>query len=159
MTDDKVKSELTYDPATGDIRVVATGSRLTPYKWGGTVGNYYQGICWKGKEYYVHRLAWLLMTGSHPSKMIDHKDGNPQNNRWDNLREATGTQNQRNRRVGSNNRLGLKGVHRVKRNKFHASIREGKKMRYLGTYDCPAAAHFAYIVEAHKLAGDYARAQ
>lgn len=45
-------------------------------------------------------VIFFLMTGRwpEPGLMIDHKDGDPSNNRWSNLREATPKQNSQNRK-------------------------------------------------------------
>ena len=49
-------------------------------------------------QYKVHRLAWVLMTGSDPGEMlIDHRDTDGFNNRWKNLRIATHQENQWNK--------------------------------------------------------------
>jgi len=45
----------------------------------------------------VHRLAYFLRTGEQP-EFIDHEDGNPSNNRFDNLRATSSSGNNRNRR-------------------------------------------------------------
>ena len=50
-----------------------------------------------GKNYYVHRIAWLIMTGKWPENQIDHIDRDPSNNKWSNLRDVTQTENQCNK--------------------------------------------------------------
>ncbi len=47
--------------------------------------------------YYSSRLAWLYMTGKWPEDQIDHKNRIKDDDRWDNLREATQSQNSFNR--------------------------------------------------------------
>src|ERR1700726_3642325 len=57
-----------------------------------------------------NQLAWFYMTGRWGRATIDHRDGNPANNRWKNLRVATPSQNNANRRRPRNNTSGFKGV-------------------------------------------------
>ena len=42
--------------------------------------------------------------------MVDHIDGNPSNNKWDNLRVCTAAQNQHNTKIRVDNKTGVKGV-------------------------------------------------
>ena len=60
--------------------------------------------------YRAHRLAWMWMTGKWPETEIDHIDGNPSNNAWRNLREASRNENSRNRHIQRNNSTGTRGV-------------------------------------------------
>jgi hypothetical protein len=49
-----------------------------------------------GKSYSAHRLAWFYVTGTFPKKQIDHINRNRSDNRYENLREATNSQNKAN---------------------------------------------------------------
>lgn len=64
------------------------------------------------KAILVHRVIYYLNTGQlDETKVIDHIDGNPQNNNIENLREITYAENSRNKKMGSNNRTGITGIH------------------------------------------------
>jgi hypothetical protein len=118
----------------------------------------YRVISLDGRSYFAHRLAWLWMTGLWPVDEIDHSNAIKDDNRWINLRAATASQNAGNRRAYANNTSGLKGVSWVvSRRKFIASIGLNGKRKNLGRFDCPAAAHFAYIVAADKHFGEFSR--
>ena len=58
---------------------------------------------------YAHRFIYLIFYGYIP-KYIDHIDGNPSNNKIENLRESTQSQNLCNKRIQSNNKSGIKGI-------------------------------------------------
>lgn len=117
-----------------------------------------------GQRYMAHRLAWVWMTGQWPAKDIDHKDLNPGNNAWLNLREATQQQNNWNTAVKPWNIAGLKGVSpqygykRKPTGKWRAQIKINGKVTYLGAYNTPEEAHAVYkrMVETHR--GVFARA-
>lgn len=81
-----------------------------------------------------HRIVFLLHHGYLPD-LVDHIDRNPRNDRIENLRESTKSDNAINTSPRSNNRSGYKGVWEDKKGKFQASVYlKGKKV-YLGTYD------------------------
>lgn len=64
-----------------------------------------------GSRYLVHRVIWVLFNGEiDPNLVIDHVDGNPLNNKIDNLRLVTRQLNQRNRKMLKNNKSGENGI-------------------------------------------------
>lgn len=114
----------------------------------------YVEIMLDGVSYMAHRLAWLYVTGSAPKGLIDHKDTDPSNNAFLNLREATYAQNGYNRKATRANPTGYKGV--TKRPwGYQAQVRANGKYQYLGTYKTPEAAHEAYLNAAHQLHAEF----
>lgn len=114
----------------------------------------------KGNNYFAHRVVWALHYGEWPEIQIDHKDLNPGNNRIDNLRLSTQSQNMANKRKQRNNSLGIKGVHYSGRlNKYLAQIKCGDKSYHLGCFDTKEEAAEAYRLKALALFGDFARVE
>ena len=142
---------LEYDPETGAI--FRDGVLL---KWF-ALGNKgrYLGKKINGKMIYKHRLAFYLMVGRWPYQ-IDHINLDFSDNRWCNLRETNASLNMGNTRKSPRNTSGLKGI-TWHRGKWQSSIGAGPTIKYIGRYDCPAAAHLAYMVEADKRYGSFAR--
>lgn len=101
------------------------------------------------KQYYGHRLAWLYMTGNEPKEMIDHKDGNGLNNKWENLREATKCQNARNSKVKCTSKTGIRGI---------SKNREGYLVKLcIGTYPTIEEAVEAYNSAVIQFHGEFSR--
>lgn len=63
-----------------------------------------------GKRYLIHRIICVLTCGISTEDVVDHKDGNPFNNRRDNIRVVTQEVNTRNRNMQANNSSGVTGV-------------------------------------------------
>jgi hypothetical protein len=57
----------------------------------------------------AHRLVWI-MHGKDPVPMLDHIDGDQLNNRIENLRPITVSENQRNTKLRKDSTSGIKGV-------------------------------------------------
>jgi len=122
LTQEYLKKCLTYDPDTGifiwNRREDKSKSRNTAFagKAAGCVqtgkkdGHKNRRIGLNGKYYLAYRLAWLYMTGAWPAEQIDHIDHDSLNDRWDNLREVSGGENQKNLPKYSNNTSGMTGV-------------------------------------------------
>ena len=160
LTADYVREILNYDPETGVFRWAKQIARCA------VIGKITGRPCSSGglqimigyKQYMSHRLAWLYMTGKWPLDEIDHINGDPSDNRFCNLREATGGQNKLNKGKYKNNKSGYKGVHFHKQSgKWRARIWFGRKSVSLGLFDTPEEASLAYIAASADYHGEFAR--
>lgn len=148
ITQEYLKSILHYDPETGLFiwivkrkRTKGKGSRADiPHHKG------YTQIGIDKTTYMAHRLTWFYMTGKWPENEIDHINRIKNDNRWVNLREATRSQNLRNRK--GTGKLNVKGVYKTKNNKYRAIIQ-------LGTFDTIEEAEKIYNEAALKIAGEF----
>ena len=161
LTRARLHDVLDYDSKTGEFRWRERVSRSV--KAGDVAGlvnrDGYRRITIEGRKYPAHRLAWLYMTGKWCPLFIDHRDGNPSNNCWSNLRRATLSQNNANRRVHRNNKCGFKGVVRNQIGRWVASIYKNGRRYHLGCFATPQDAHAAYVAAARRLFGEFARAE
>jgi hypothetical protein len=111
---------------------------------GNMMQNGYRKLKFCGKQYLVHRVAWLLHYGVWPSGDIDHIDGNTSNNRIKNLRDVSHSINLQNRKSATRkNKTGFLGVVK-RRNKYAAHIYKNGKQVYLGLFTTAQEAHQAY---------------
>jgi hypothetical protein len=108
-----------------------------------------------GSAYKAHRLIWKWMTGEEPPNDPDHKDGDPNNNRWVNLRLANRESQQWNTKVRKDNVSGLRGVHRRQNGKYEANIWPSGKFRHLGTFDTPEEASAAVEAARREIHGEF----
>lgn len=161
LTIERLKEVLSYDPETGLFtRLIDVGSRGKAGDIaGGVTDRGYLVIQIDGKTYRCARLAWFYMTGRWPIE-ADHEDLDRGNNRWTNLREATRKGNVCNRKLGSRNTSGFKGVSWSKLlGCWIATIGFDGKKKYLGSFDRADDAHAAYCVAAVEHHGEFARVE
>ena len=92
-----------------------------------------------GSRTYLHKL----LTEGVPGYIVDHINRNKLDNRRSNLRLVSPRQNTWNRKVQSNNKSGIKGVH-FTGTKWAAKIAYNGKHRRIGLYDDPMDAAKAY---------------
>jgi hypothetical protein len=160
ITQADLKEILNYNPATGVfVWKKALARRLTV----GDIAGCEQGcgyirirIC--NKNYYAHRLAWLYVHGAWPELDIDHINGCRDDNRIDNLRLATQTQNNGNTRIPSHNSSGVKGVHwSTKERRWVVQIHQNNWPKRIGAFKDIEAAKAAYAEAAKSYFGEFAR--
>ena len=88
------------------------------------------------RSYQAHRVAWAIHYGDWPDDQIDHINGKKDDNRIDNLRVVSFTENQRNKPKSSRNKSGVIGVHFYKpTGKWVASICVNRKRMQIGSFD------------------------
>ena len=139
----------------------ADAETVGQYAWQALVGSngvyaYRKGYSGgKHKNVYLHRVLMDAPADLH----VDHADGEPLNNRRENLRLATRAENMRNMKRRRDNTSGVKGVNWSKHNsKWAAGIKHNGKRHFLGYFDNAEEAHAAYLQAAEELFGDFARA-
>jgi hypothetical protein len=100
-----------------------------------------------------------MLTGIDPGQLyIDHKNGVKTDNRIQNLRIASRSENNANKRGANiNSHTGLRGVSYVKASgKYRARVRVSGKQINLGTYQSPACAFSAAEAYRQKVFGEFA---
>lgn len=120
----------------------------------------YLRVMLKKRLLIVHRIVWKMVTGEEPGEEMDHINGDPADNRFANLRNATHAENQRNKGLSRNNTVGFKGVRRTdhRSRPWRTDIRLNGKKIFVGNFATPEEAHAAYCAAARGLHGAFARA-
>jgi len=128
--------------------------RLEKYAW--RITNYGYVVTGNPKRG-TFRFLHHLVVGRTLGLDADHRDRNKLNNRRNNLRIATRSQNEANKGLRRDSTTKLKGVSFFKRDgTFRAQIGfDGRKM-HIGYFDTPKQAAIAYDAEATKLFGEFA---
>lgn len=159
VTAEMVRERFRYDPETGEIfHLKDIGGCRAGELAGSRMKSGYLNIGINGLRFLAHRVAWLYMTGEWPPMMIDHKDGHKHNNRWNNLRPATPTQNNQNSAGQKRNASGHKGVTWYpKSKKWRVLIRYDNKQRHIGLFETIEEARAAYKEVAEREFGEFAK--
>ena len=146
LSQDSLKELLRYEPTTGTF--VRRVSNSNSVKAGDTAGSKhpagYHYIRVKGQRYASHRLAFLYMEGKFPPAEVDHINGDPSDNRWENLRPATRKENMRNIKISKRNTSGHTGVYWSKeKRRWRVQIGCAGKKTHIGYYHSKAEAVLA----------------
>jgi len=124
---EELKEYLDYNPDTGiltwikqPINTVEVGQEA-----GSKNSKGYIEIKFKGERYLAHRIAYYMYHGVDPlENLVDHEYGGESNNKINNLRLASNSQNQMNHiNLRSDNTSGVTGVSWAKdKKKWHSTI-------------------------------------
>jgi hypothetical protein len=158
ITQARLKELLHYNPDTGEFTWrVKTNHGVNVGEVAGTVhtkGYRYIGL--DGGHYVAHRLAFLYMEGRMPPGQVDHINRVRDDNRWSNLRAASGQENQWNTVAKCNSRLGMKGIYFNERlRKYTADIRVNGRTKHLGCFETVAEAKAARNTAAMLIHGKF----
>jgi hypothetical protein len=118
-------------------------------------GYFYSRV--SGKKMYAHRAAWAVTYGEFP-KEIDHKNGNPSDNRIINLRAAdrlTNNCNVASAKGSSSKFLGVSWSRKDRR--WVAAITKNRVRTVLGYFRNESDAAAAYDAAARTVHGEFAR--
>lgn len=138
ITQEKLQDILEYDKYTGIFRwKISSANRIKIGDIAGTLHKYsqYVNIMLPNKNgiFKAHRLAWYYCYGINPKTQIDHINGIRNDNRIENLREATNQQNSYNRGINSRNKTGYTGVY-FSGTSYIAQIKLGENKIHIGSF-------------------------
>jgi len=159
MNKEQLQELFKYDDGLIWIKVSKYNTRHLGKFAGSLQKNGYYRVRINGVIYQLHRMVWIYHNGDISNgMMIDHIDGDKSNNRIENLRLATNSQNQYNRKICSKNTSGVKGVHwRNDTNKWTARFENMGKKINLGCFIVLEEAEAAIIAARNNLHGEFAR--
>jgi hypothetical protein len=117
----------------------------------------YRHITLNNRKYLEHRVIWFMHYQELP-ECLDHIDGNPRNNKIENLRAAKFSENARNRGKQSNNSSGAKNVSwHKKQNAWRVSFTINKQHKHIGFFRNFEIAKTIAELGRNKFHGDFAK--
>ena len=147
MDKDIINERLEYNPDTGVFinKTKRKGTKGIGKPAGTLTKKGYVDVFICGKKHGLHRIAFLIMTGSIPDN-VDHINGVKSDNRWCNLRAATIRENAFNYN-GRKSKSNLKGVYYDGRGNKKWTARVTTKEGVIKSFG-----YFYTAEEAHKVA-------
>lgn len=135
----RIRELLDCDPATGTLRWKERPD-CPAFKFAGrragtfdrTTG--YRRVMIDGRYYYEHVIVWVHARGYWPPRQLDHKSGNRVENRLDNLRPATRSQQTQNQKRHADARNPVKGCRQDPSGRWRATIVHRGRSIWLGSY-------------------------
>lgn len=166
LTAEQIRAIFTYNPDEGLLRwkfAAGMGGRYPAGSVAGTLNKEgYRYVIVNGKHYRASRVIWLYVTGEWPKVQVDHEDRSTGNDKWNNLRLATGSQNKANcgkyKGKGPKSSLlkGVQAVQKARSIRYRAIATKDGVREHLGYFDTEEEAHAAYLKRAEELHGEFA---
>jgi HNH endonuclease/AP2 domain len=153
LTAERLREALHYAPETGIFTWrIQLSNRSATGKEAGTLNQKgYVMISVDKHTYRAHRLAFLYMTEAWPDDIVDHRDRNRANNRWENLRQATQSQNHQNQKMRKDCLHGYRGVSKhSKTGLWFVKLTVNRRSIYLGYFKTPEEACAARLAGERK---------
>lgn len=148
----------TIELTQGKAAIVDDGDfeELSKYKWYAFKNKniWYAARSNKRRNVYMHRE----IAGAPKGAVVDHINGNGLDNRHENLRVCSSSENVRNSGISSRNTSGYKGVSFHKAlGRYRAGITVNRKIVFLGYFPTAQEAARTYDVAAKQYHGEFAR--
>ena len=158
LTQKRAKEAFNYHPDGYLVWKIKGNNRVHVGKIAGNVDNRGYIIVTLDKRIYrAHRIIFLYHHGYMP-KEVDHIDTIRSNNKIENLRPATSSQNSQNNSKRSDNTSGYKGVSwNKKRKSWKVQIQKNYVNMIVGHFEDLIMAAEAYDKKAKELFGEFAR--
>jgi len=155
----KLRHIVSYDPNTGILtRLQKQANNAHPGPITCTNADGYIQVTINGKFFYGHRLAWVLHYGIAPAGTIDHINGIKTDNRIENLRCVSASQNCQNARRRSDNKSGHKNVSWSKqKHKWVVKVCVAGHVRHGGYFDTVSDAANSAALLRSALHGEFSR--
>lgn len=136
LTQERLKEMLSYNSITGEfIRIKPLKGNTLYAVVGSTNNDGYISISIDNKRYQAHNLVWLYIYGKFPELQLDHINGIKDDNRFENLREVSHSENQKNKGLDKRNKFGYPGIRKGKKlGTYRVYIGIDKAKLDLGTY-------------------------
>jgi hypothetical protein len=137
ITISRLNELLIYDPTTGKLIWKPRPGCARNDRAGKVAGclrpDGYLGVSIDRRPLLAHRVIWAMYHGKWPMSYLDHINRVRNDNRIENLREVTYSQNCQNTKRSIRNTQGVKGVY-SNSGGYEARIYINKKLIYLGFY-------------------------
>lgn len=148
ITVERLRELFHYEPATGLFTRKVAVCNVKAGKTTGSINTKgHLGFRVDKRMCLAHRMAWLYVHGKLPTGQIDHINGVRTDNRLANLRDVSASVNAQNlHSARADNKTGLLGVcWKASSRKYVAQIQVDGRVRHLGLFSDPNAAHQAYL--------------
>lgn len=134
-----IKEVINYNHETGVLTWKVSGAgrfKRAGMEVGSRTKKGYLAVCLNGVMYQAHRIAYAIYTGEDiDGVQIDHINGNKSDNRIENLRKCSNSQNQMNRSSKKKDESKEKNVHWCNsKSRWVVKIRVAGKSIYIGSY-------------------------